>query len=236
MSATILNSSDSFNMVVTNGGLTAYATNDLANANVRSTTSKTSGKFYLEFLSSVSNAAAYVGFANSTFVLTAEGGISDKNSGAWFGTEGGLYVNGNTLGGLGAFTTGETAQFAIDFTNSLYWGAVDGGEWNGSGTAEPATGVGGISFASAVSGGAGSPWFVLVGAQNSQPVSDITVNFGNSSYAYTAPSGFTGWDAAAGETFALAATWPDFASVIAAADSKPVKSSLLTLYTPLLLR
>jgi len=73
---------------------------------------------------------------------------------------------------------------AVDFSGQLIWFRVaPAGSWNGSGTANPATGVDGIS----ISVIAGSRFPTMTG----QGGDAITANFGASAFTGVVPSGFT---------------------------------------------
>ena len=72
------------------------------------------------------------------------------------------------------------------------WFAINGGNWNGSAGADPATGAGGVSL-SFVSG------LTLFGAAivNGGATGDnVTVNFGGSAFAHAIPAGFAAYGAA----------------------------------------
>ena len=59
-------------------------------------------------------------------------------------------------------------------------------DWNNSGTANPATGVGGISS------GVAGPYYAS--ASSSSASTSYTANFGASAFSFTMPSGFTSWN------------------------------------------
>lgn len=103
------------------------------------------------------------------------------------------------LTGLPTFTTGDRLCFAVDFANKKLWYRVGNGNWNGSGTDNPATNTGGISFSSLIGTGDVYP-VVNVYTPNGQS----TANFGATSFTHTPPSGFTGFDTA-GTTYTLTA-------------------------------
>jgi hypothetical protein len=64
---------------------------------------------------------------------------------------------------------------------------VDAGNWNNSGTANPAIGAGGISISSLNAG----PYFAAISQHDTTEVS--TANFGATAYAETVPAGFGNW-------------------------------------------
>lgn len=68
---------------------------------------------------------------------------------------------------------------------SLIWVRTNGGNWNNSGAANPATGVGGIPMGG-VGGVGGGPFPMATGAGSSV----LTSNFGATAFAQAVPSGF----------------------------------------------
>lgn len=87
--------------------------------------------------------------------------------------------------GLGSIINSTVIGIALDLVNSLVWFKVlPSGNWNGSGAADPATGVGGLSL-----WGPGIPIYPYAPFGNAGD--KITANFGDSAFTGTAPSGFT---------------------------------------------
>lgn len=78
---------------------------------------------------------------------------------------------------------------AADLDAKLIWFRLNGGNWNNSATANPATGVGGASF----SGLTGSVFPVITCDENGV---GYLCNFGATAFAYAPPSGFVPWGAA----------------------------------------
>jgi hypothetical protein len=190
-SAATLNPSDKGANATLSGGDLTVTNTVLGRANVRSTTSHSSGKYYVEF-SVVSGSGSFdtgYGIANSSASLTVGIGSPDANSTA-------IYLGGNTIyianassGTDGVPAVGGVTCLAIDLDNNTIWYRLNGGNWNGSGVNDPATNTGGRS----ISGIAG-PFFVIVSAAKSGANNAVvTVNFGGSAYAFTAPSGFGVW-------------------------------------------
>jgi hypothetical protein len=86
-------------------------------------------------------------------------------------------------------TVGHTWGFAIDFNAHLGWvkNVTLAGNWNATVGADPATGTGGITFAS----GSFSP---AMATGSSSVGVGVTGNFGNAAFLLgAAPSGFGGW-------------------------------------------
>jgi hypothetical protein len=98
-----------------------------------------------------------------------------------------MWINGGSSGvGIGALA-GQTACVAIDFDHSTIWVRNNSGNWNGSGTANPATNTGGFGVSTLFSSG-GYPVFACGSAASA------VVNFGASAFTFTVPSGFSAWD------------------------------------------
>ena len=151
---TTFNPSDKHGSVALSGGnLTATLTAEPPNvAGVRSTTSKASGKwvvrmtagelgyFTLGLCTSASNLADMpgsnnnLGFAYNCHELVSSDVVFYANN------------NGVTVGGNGAMADNTAALLAVDLDNKLAWFKAAGGNWNGSGTANPDAGTGGRSF------------------------------------------------------------------------------------------
>jgi hypothetical protein len=174
------------NATLSNGDLTATHANSTGNsgARVASAAAKSSGKYYFEIFCNTVNSTDVLG-------LTAPG--NNYNT-VLIGSASTMFVapgNGNMnvaagfAGNIGAFVANDVAGFAVDVGAGKVWIRRNAGNWNGSGTANPATGVGGFSFtpiaiAPVIGFGSGSP-------------SAYTGNFGATSYTNAAPSGFGNW-------------------------------------------
>lgn len=183
---TTWNPSDkSANITLTNSNLTATLSVSSANG-VRSTTSNSSGKWYFEITATNISASTFrVGFANATQSLTALFGAS-ANSGAYIANNGNFDINASVIGSSASWTTGAVLRIAVDFTNKLVWLAVGGGNWNNSGTANPATGTGGFSLSTLSAG----PYFI--GFSGNANTNAATMD--PTGAAFGPPSGFSTWD------------------------------------------
>jgi len=170
-------------------GVTLSNTNHTATASaasnaIRTTDDQITGKFYWETtLTTASNSyavgVAAAGAALATVYSAPAAAIIVYATGAIWrdGVSTGLSLGSLAAGGV-------VVCHALDATNGLYWarsGAA--GNWNGSASANPATGVGGIS-----TWGSGIP---LYPAACFGVAAATTANFGDSAFTGTAPSGFT---------------------------------------------
>ena len=170
-------------ITLSNNNLTATST--AGSAWVRSVTGRSSGKYYYEgTLNNTWNGNSGIGLTTSTSTPTS-GAISTPFTGA--SGFGGCYVNGVSSGNLGSLVSGNIVGIAADLTASLIWLRISpSGNWNGSGTANPATGTGGISFSALT--GVLFPVFAAYASPDA-----VTANFGASAFSGTIPLGFTAW-------------------------------------------
>lgn len=187
-------------IVLSGGNLTVgRSAGGSVHADVRATTALTSGKLYWEV--AVNTAAlsgdTAIGLLNGTAPLND---WLDVGNGSGLYDDGNLYVNSLVVATPGQWANGVVVKFAYDVSAKLLWVKTGTGNWNGSGTADPATGAGGVSLAS----GAGSTAFyptVLIANTGD----NMTANFGGSSFAGAIPSGFTAIDAPGGNMSGTAA-------------------------------
>lgn len=189
------NPSDKAAGITLTGSNLIATNNNNAISNVRAANQQTAGKFYWETTYNV------IGYARTGAGVAISAASLTTNLGAYIAGAGvcGLANNGIAYrdGATAGFTitgivAGSVICFAFDVVGQLIWfrlGAA--GNWNASGTANPATGAGGVSVATII--GAVFP-IAFTGNTNDQ----ITGNFGDTSFVGAVPSGFiAGWPAAA---------------------------------------
>jgi hypothetical protein len=160
----------------------------------RSITSHSTGKYYVEFTLNSNFAAGADEFGITTSAAsldpTALGFDANLSTGVFDNTTS-WYINSSPTGSSINCSVGNTTGIAIDAGAQLVWQRciVSGSpsNWNNSGTANPATGAGGVSI-SAISG----PYYAAVAMLGNQ-TSQITGNFGALPYQSAAPSGFGNW-------------------------------------------
>lgn len=180
------------NLVATNTGTTS------ADQGVRVATAsgKTSGKHYFEGTMTSTYFAGNYGVGVGTPASTYTNMGNSATTGAFvFHASGNIWSNGSSSGStLGATGAGTVIGAAVDLDNRKIWfKKVSGtpGNWNGSGTANPATNVGGIT----IPAGTMVPFLTFGGSSGSAGIIH-TVNFGASAFTGSVPSGFTsGWAA-----------------------------------------
>jgi hypothetical protein len=154
----------------------------------RSTTSHSSGKFYIEFTINVraANNAVLLGFANASSGLNNY--ISNDNNGV--GSYNSIIaLNNGSIGGTAGFVQGDIVDMAVDIGASLVWYRTNSGSWNSGAGADPATGIGGANFVAMAAG----PYFAAVSMNGSGNNNQVTANFGGTAYSFTPPSGFGNW-------------------------------------------
>lgn len=177
-------------VTLTNGNLTA--TSGTSDGAVRSFASQTTGKFYFEitwgpFAPTNNDGCGVIKPAPASLSLW-RGAAGTGGLLLVCGPTGPIYRNNvNTGVSIGAVSAaGAVVSWAIDLTNMQAWARVNGGNWNGSGTANPATNVGGIDVSAVFTGfgvSAGFTGHVFAGKQ-------ATANFGATAFAFAVPSGF----------------------------------------------
>ena len=179
------NPSDQVNTTLSNGNLTA--TSQGTSGGVRATCSVSTGqKIYWEItLATITSANTITGCARSTANLANMAGLGTNNAAVMFGN-GTININAGFAGSIGTRSSGDVIGIAVDFTGGLIWFRVaPAGNWNGSGTANPATGAGGFSI-SGITGGPLYPNF-----SNTNLAGEVaTANFGASAFTGAVPSGF----------------------------------------------
>lgn len=161
-------------ITLSGGNLKATAASN-GNANVRSTTSKVSGKWHVEFAMITSGHPGYpnVCLSNATFPLTSVPG-SDLNC-IEYQPSGGVFLNNVQVGTIQTWGSGDLIAMELDVPNGLVFFQVLGHARSS-----------GISY----SGLTGS-LFCMFGSNFAADAA--TANFGGSSFSITPTSGFVAW-------------------------------------------
>jgi len=181
------------NLSVTNNGY-----DDMnQGARVASANGKSTGKHYFEIiLTNLQNTGGnIVNCWGVAMVSSSYYGVGSAGSGAvTMGQNGTVIMNGSGMGGasVGQRATGDVIGVAVDLTNKRHWFRVaPSGNWNNSGTANPATNVEGIDIS--VLTGVLAP-ICTFGYWSTTPGNIFTANFGASAFIGAVPSGFaSGW-------------------------------------------
>ena len=195
-------SDKSANLVLSSGNLTVTGSNGAFTVmGVRGTISKSTGKYYWE-ITIVEDTGFptffQIGVANAAVPIT--GGITGAGGlGVALVGDGAVTVStdGTPVATLMAYDEGDVVGLAVDFDNWRMWWRVNGGNWNNSGTANPATNTEGVPLnsGSLVTFPTGVPYFPIIYQLQitADPPQQTIANFGATSYTNTPPAGFLNW-------------------------------------------
>jgi hypothetical protein len=178
------------NATLSNGNLTATHVPSVTGG-ARAAAFKASGKYYFEFVSQVSAVSSdCLGLLTSTGAINSDASIDAQSVAVFLGGATFLYANGVSASpDFGNRALGDRWGIAVDFGPRLAWFRKNGGLWNMNGSANPVTGIGGVSFAAA----SYAPWIRFF---SNAVANAYTANFGATAYGNAAPSGFDNWPAA----------------------------------------
>lgn len=176
-------------VVLSNGNLTASMPTNNNLGMVRSTRSIASGKAYFEGTFVAGNPGAGlselgIGFVDGSAFLSQTPYVQ----GVGVQTQPSIFVANNSAGTYTSVDAviGDVWGVAIDATAKLVWFRKNGGLWNNSGSADPATGAGGVDISVLT-----FPLFVGIFVDNeANTPATITTNFGATAFAFTPPAGF----------------------------------------------
>src|SRR6516162_1269701 len=173
-----------------NRAMTALASgNAEQGATTSLTAAKTAGKWYFEFEATAYPSGGTIGCGICTTSSTIAGFSNNGTTGiGLIGFPGGqIWSNGAVPGTLGAVTINTWVGLAMDLDNRTAWFRPSpAAVWNGSGSANPATNIGGFTIP------AGS--MVAIGLFTGASMgagSGSLVNFGGVAFAGVVPAGFT---------------------------------------------
>jgi hypothetical protein len=184
-----------FQITLSGGNLTATNSVGAGQFGVaRGTTSHSTGKFYLEWTTTISG-TNQVGIGLSDTTQSFASGFYNGGVAHSMGTTvtSAVSLLKSPIGAssvsfaAGGGTTGDVVGFAIDIGAGLTWARRNAGNWNNDIIANqnPATGTGGIPISLT-----GALYFACDVQSNA---ASGTVNTGGSAYANAAPSGFGSW-------------------------------------------
>jgi hypothetical protein len=182
---------DSAKVTLSNANLTATTTGSATPVGVRATAGFSSGKKYFEAtIVTWAGNGSEIGLATASAELFGGAQTGQAVMARGVLSFGGIHINSTYSGStLGTRANGDIIGIAVDLTAGLIWFRVTpSGNWNGSGTANPATAAGGISLGTL----SGNTLFPLYGGAIAGEVT--TANFGASAFNGAVPSGFNaGW-------------------------------------------
>lgn len=169
-------------VVLSNADLTATKTTGGTGWKMaRSTVGLTTGKYYFEATwDEFSGSFTGIGIGDASASVENFYGVDAH--GLILINNGEVYASGALLTTIQSSSEGQVSGIAIDVDAKLIWFRTAGGNWNNNGSADPATGTGGLSFP-----GSGT-FYAGVGVQTS-PNDQMTANFGPT-FVGTPPAGF----------------------------------------------
>lgn len=184
-----------FNITFTNVNLTITNTSvPSAFGNTRSTTSHTSGKYYLEHTVDADDglSAMGVGVCNGSFTFSGQGVGLNNNSTAYYDSAA-TFLNSVDTGTTNiSYTTADIIREAVDIDNQRIWwsrrrSGVDG-PWNTGvgGTPNPITNTGGLDISVL-----GATLYLCAEVETSGE--QFTTNFGATSFVGAVPTAFVPW-------------------------------------------
>ena len=185
--STLLSNKKTSNLTLSNGNLTATR-NASGRGLAVSKDPKSKGKHYLEFTIGTTSASGDGwGLCQTNASANDVSGTGTKCFAVF--PDGSVYVNGSAAGNIGTtLANGDKVRCAVDFDNGKGWFAKNGGNWNNSGTADPATNTGGITLLNR-----GLAPCIAFG--NTASAANSTINLGASAFTYSVPTGFdSAWD------------------------------------------
>ena len=170
-------------ITLSNNNLTATGS---GNGGVRGTPSLSAGKYYWEYtISAYGGGTPSIGVCSVSASLTSGSTTAQYAIIQYTGGVGQIYTNGSNIANIGSSGVGTVYCVAIDPSGLLIWfrrGAA--GNWNNSGTANPATAAGGASFSSMT----GIPYLFFGPAFGTDTA---VLNGGDTAFTGAVPSGFT---------------------------------------------
>jgi len=166
-------------------------TSDSADNLVRSTTSYSTGKRHFGFkIGSTSGTQFGVGYVSAAYSVDGRY-LGDGIRSLGFFQTGEVYAFAGLVGTVASYGVNDAIDFEVDFDNELVWIAVNGGNWNNNGSADPASGTGGLD----VTGNfyATSPPFIGAMMNNGSAGTNITLRVLSGSFSKAISSGFSAW-------------------------------------------
>lgn len=141
------------------------------------------GPTYFEVTATTLTGTLSIGFVNRSYNMASGTILGTDNNGLGFKSTGAVVLNNVTLSTIQTYAQGDVVCVAVDIANRMVWFRTNGGNWNNSGTANPATGVGGIDYSTMNLG-------ALFPAISCSITGAVLTGKFTSGFAQTAPSGF----------------------------------------------
>lgn len=180
------------NITYSNSNRTVENTSNIDPRTTRTTTSRNSGKVYVEFtLDKVLTSYPAIALGNASTAMDNYPG-ADTNSIAWFWDDGLWYNEDYTAYTAPSAAEGNRLCLALNFDDELLFGRINNGTWWGStSSANPAANTNGHDFS-----GIGGPYYLLCCGRYSSSNgfgSKSTTSFSSADWLYSAPSGYGEW-------------------------------------------
>lgn len=192
MTNTTWNPADETGIDFSGGNLVAtghsFSGNGVRSTNPKSLTGSDRVYFEITCNSSFSDARSLLGVGDDSSVLGVLPPAFHQVTLNEPGTNVSVSGSGTSVS-LGDFN-GRTFGVAVDIGNQKFWITSDGFTWNAGGTADPSTGLGAAVWATTDLNGSN----LYIMATIVDTGSSMTLNTGNSTFAYTVPTRFAAWD------------------------------------------
>lgn len=153
---------------------------------VRATIGKSTGKYFSRHLVTAVVTTEYsLGVCTAAHDISDYGGVSTASN--VFYLNGDVWTNGALVTSIASASTGDVVDMAVDLDNGLIWFRTNLGNWNNNGSADPATGTGGISL--------GVTGTVYPCASMFYETEVCQAYFDPAGWGVSPPSGFSPWSA-----------------------------------------
>lgn len=182
-------------VALSNNNLTLTA-NSITNNGVRATSSRDTGKYYFELTwtgsSPQTQGSACCGITtpaagSGNFLANTQAIVAECGSGG-----GRIWSAGaNTGFSIGNSVSGDVIGVAVDATNDKVWLRRNNGLWNGNGTADPVTGVNGVTFASASIPANAAVYPSATGQTSGSSIGTLNCAV---PFVFAPPTGYSSWD------------------------------------------
>lgn len=169
-------------ITLSNAGLTVHAVSDATPQRVKTWGWASTGKYYWEYYvnytSTIAGSVTFGRGVSNANILTDNFHTNATDGALYFSgaVNGSIWINGtNTIVSTSAMIGGDgtVTCVAVDIGAKLIWFRTNNANWNNSVTANPATGVGGLSFSSltgniypAITGPPNQSWRVSLNTTN----------------------------------------------------------------------
>lgn len=170
---------------LSSGNLTATHVTAAAWDSVRAAFGKTTGKWAFRLTPTGSSFQCLIGVSNESAPIWSNYAGQVAGTVGWNGADGNVYKDGTNVANYGTYLTTNPIDVCVDLTNHRMWWRKSSGNWNNSGSADPATNVGGLDISSIT----GTVFPTVSGLNNTL---SVVADFACA--GFTPPSGFSPWN------------------------------------------